>query len=114
MPAPLHPRRNAIAALEAQIARAEEIRSRYVQDLKAVPGARRTQALSRISEERVGRLRRSREVLPLAGSDHTMAMAPGDDRQFFRGIDHLGGPTAGHLFLAGDQDHPTISHSFTS
>ena len=63
MPAPLHPRRDAIAALDAQIARAEEIRSRYVQDLKALPGARRTQALLRISEQRVDRLRRSREVL---------------------------------------------------
>jgi hypothetical protein len=69
MPTSLHPRRNnAIAPLDAQIARAEEIRSRYVQDLKALPGARRTQALLRISEQRVGRLRRSREVL-LAGDE---------------------------------------------
>jgi hypothetical protein len=29
MPASLHPRHNAIAELDAQIARAEEIRSRY-------------------------------------------------------------------------------------
>ena len=63
MPASLHPRRNAIATLDEQIARAEEIRSRYVQDLKALPGARRTQALLCISEERVDRLRRRREVL---------------------------------------------------
>ena len=63
MPASLHPRRRAIAALDAQIARAEEIRSRYVQDLKALPGARRTRVLLRIAEERVDRLRRSREAL---------------------------------------------------
>jgi hypothetical protein len=68
MPASLHPRRRAIATLDAQIARAEVIRSRYVQDLEAFPGARRTQALLRISEQRVDRLRRSREVL-LAGSE---------------------------------------------
>ena len=68
MPASLHPRRNAIAALDAQIARAEEIRSRYVQDLKALPGARRTWALLRIAEQRVDRLRRSREVL-LSGDE---------------------------------------------
>ena len=63
MPASLHPRHNAIAELDAQIARAEEIRSRYVQDLKALPGARRTRVLVRIAEERVDRLRRSREAL---------------------------------------------------
>jgi hypothetical protein len=63
MPASLHPRRNSIAELDAQIARAEEIRSRYVQDLKALPGARRTRVLLRIAEERVDRLRRSRETL---------------------------------------------------
>ena len=53
MPASLHPRRAATAELDAQIARAEVIRSRYVQDLKTFPGARRTQALLRIAEERV-------------------------------------------------------------
>jgi hypothetical protein len=63
MPASLHPRHNAIAELDAQIARAEEIRSRYVQDLKALPGARRTRVLVRIAEERVDQLRRSREAL---------------------------------------------------
>jgi hypothetical protein len=63
MPASLHPRRNAIAELDAQIARAEVIRSRYVQDLKALPGARRTQALLRQAEERLQLLRRSREAL---------------------------------------------------
>jgi hypothetical protein len=59
----VHPRHNAIAELGAQIARAEEIRSRYVQDLKALPSARRTRVLLRIAEERVARLRRSREAL---------------------------------------------------
>ncbi len=68
MPASFHPRRHAIAALDAQIARAEVIRSRYVQDLEALPGARRTWALLRIAEERVDRLRRSREVL-LSGDE---------------------------------------------
>ena len=63
MLASLHPRRNAIATLDAQIARAEEIRSRYLQDLAAVPGARRTMALLRIAEERVDRMRQSREEL---------------------------------------------------
>jgi hypothetical protein len=63
MPVSLHPRHNAIAELDAQIARAEEILSRYVQDLKALPGARRTRVLLRIAEERVDRLRRSREAL---------------------------------------------------
>jgi hypothetical protein len=68
MPASLHPRRHAIAELDAQIARAEEMRSRYVQDLEALPGARRTRVLLRIAEERVDQLRRSREVL-LAGDE---------------------------------------------
>ena len=68
MPASLHPRHNAIAELDAQIARAEEMRSRYVQDLEALPGARRTRVLLRIAEERVDQLRRSREVL-LAGDE---------------------------------------------
>jgi hypothetical protein len=71
MSASLHPRRHAIAELDAQIARAEVIRSRYVQDLEAFPGARRrTQVLLRIAiaEERVDRLRRSREVL-LSGDE---------------------------------------------
>ena len=72
-PTPLapQPRRRALADLDAQIACAEAIRSRYVQDLKAFPGARRrTQVLLRIAiaEERVDRLRRSREVL-LAGDE---------------------------------------------
>jgi hypothetical protein len=65
------PRRRALADLDAQIACAEAIRSRYVQDLEAFPGARRrTQVLLRIAiaEERVDRLRRSREVL-LAGDE---------------------------------------------
>jgi hypothetical protein len=71
MSASLHPRRHAIAELDAQIACAEVIRSRYVQDLEAFPGARRrTQVLLRIAiaEERVDRLRRSREVL-LSGDE---------------------------------------------
>jgi hypothetical protein len=72
-PTPLapQPRRRALADLDAQIACAEAIRSRYVQDLEAFPGARRrTQVLLRIAiaEERVDRLRRSREVL-LAGDE---------------------------------------------
>jgi hypothetical protein len=58
-----HPRHNGAAKLDAQIARAEKIRSRYVQDLEALPGAPRTRALLRIAEERVDRLRRSRETL---------------------------------------------------
>jgi hypothetical protein len=71
MPASLHPRHNAIAELDAQIAQAEVVRSRYAKDLKAFPGARRrTQVLLRIAiaEERVDRLRRSREVL-LSGDE---------------------------------------------
>jgi hypothetical protein len=66
MPASLHPRHAAIAELDAQIACAKAIRSRYVQDLKAaLPGTRRTQTLLRvaIAEERMDRLRRSREAL---------------------------------------------------
>jgi hypothetical protein len=68
MPGSLHPRRNAIAELDAQIARAEVTRSRYVQDLQALPGARRTRALLRQAEVRLAQLRRSREAL-LAGED---------------------------------------------
>jgi hypothetical protein len=72
-PTPLapQPRRRALADLDAQIACGEAIRSRYVQDLEAFPGARRrTQVLLRIAiaEERVARLYRSREVL-LAGEE---------------------------------------------
>ena len=72
-PTPLapQPRRRALADLDAQIACAGAIRSRYVQDLEAFPGARRrTQVLLRIAiaEERVDRLRRSREAL-LAGEE---------------------------------------------
>ena len=63
MSALLHPRHNEVAKLDARIARAEEIRSRYVRDLEALPGAPRTRALLRIAEERVDRLRRSRETL---------------------------------------------------
>ena len=63
MPASLHPRHNAIAELDAQIARAEAIRSRYAQDLKMLPGARRTRVLLRQAEERFRLLRRSREEL---------------------------------------------------
>ena len=63
MPASLHPRHNAIAELDAQIAHAEAIRSRYAQDLKTLPGARRIQVLLRQAEERLRLLRRSREEL---------------------------------------------------
>jgi hypothetical protein len=71
MPASLHPRHAAIAELDAQIACAKAIRSRYVQDLKALPGrAHRTQVLLRIAiaKERLAQLRRSREAL-LAGEE---------------------------------------------
>jgi hypothetical protein len=51
--ASLHPRHNAIAELDAQIARAEVTRSRHVQDLQALPGARRTRVLLRQAEERL-------------------------------------------------------------
>ena len=72
-PAPLapQPRRRPVADLDAQIACAGAIRSRYVQDLEAFPGARRrTQVLLRIAiaEERMDRLRLSREAL-LAGDE---------------------------------------------
>jgi len=63
MPTSLHPRHNAIAELDAHIARAEAIRSRYAEDLKALPGARRAQALLRQAEERLRLLHRSREAL---------------------------------------------------
>ena len=59
-------RRSDLADLDAQIACAGAIRSRYVQDLEAFPGARRrTQGLLRIAraEERMDRLRESRAVL---------------------------------------------------
>ena len=67
--ASLHPRRHAIATLDAQIARAEMIRSRYVQDLQALPGARRTRVLLRQAEERLAQLRRSREALLAGGPE---------------------------------------------
>jgi hypothetical protein len=63
MPALLHPRHNAIAELDAQIARAEVARDRYLQDLQALPGARRARVLLRQAEERLAQLRRSRETL---------------------------------------------------
>jgi hypothetical protein len=63
MPASLHPRHNAIAELDAQIARAEVTRSRYIQDLQALPGARRARVLLRQAEARLDQLRRSREAL---------------------------------------------------
>ena len=66
MPLAPQPRRRALADLDAQIACAEAIRSRYVQDLEAFPGARRrTQVLLRIAiaEDRLVRLRESRAVL---------------------------------------------------
>ena len=59
-------RRSDLADLDAQIACAGAIRSRYVQDLEAFPGARRrTQVLLRIAiaEDRLVRLRESRAVL---------------------------------------------------
>ena len=66
MPEPPRSWYSAIVDLDAQIARAEVIRSRYLQDLKApLPRARRTQTLLRvaIAEERLDRLRRIREAL---------------------------------------------------
>jgi hypothetical protein len=63
---PPRPWYSAIVDLDAQIARAEDIRSRYLQDLEAaLPRARRTQTLLRIAiaEERLAQLRRSREAL---------------------------------------------------
>jgi hypothetical protein len=59
----LRPRHNAIAELDAQIARAEGIRSQHTQDLKVLLGAHRTRALLRMAEERLDRLRRSGDVL---------------------------------------------------
>ena len=63
MPPLLHPRHNAIAELDAHIAQATVTRARYLQDLKAFPGARRTRVLLRQVEERLAQLRRSRETL---------------------------------------------------
>jgi hypothetical protein len=68
MPALLHPRHNAIAELDAQIARAEVARDRYLQDLQALPGARRARVLLRQAEERLAQLRRSRGTLLLRQS----------------------------------------------
>ena len=68
MSASLHPRHNAIAELEAQIAQAEVVRARYLQDLQALPGARRARVLLRQAEERLAQLRRSRETLLLRQS----------------------------------------------
>ncbi len=62
MPASLHPRHDAIAELDAQIARAEITCARYLQDLQALPGTRRTRVLLRQAEERLRLLRRSREA----------------------------------------------------
>jgi hypothetical protein len=63
MPASPHPRRKAIAELEAHIAQAEITRDRYLQDLAALPGARRARVLLRQAEERLVQLRRSREAM---------------------------------------------------
>jgi hypothetical protein len=63
MPSSLHPRHNALAELDAQIARAEVTRSRYAEDLKTLPGARRARILLRQAEERLRLLHRSREAL---------------------------------------------------
>jgi hypothetical protein len=63
MPEPLHPRRKVLAELDAHITHAKINRDRYLQDLAALPDARRTRVLLRIAEERVDRLRRSREAL---------------------------------------------------
>ena len=63
MPAAPQPRRKVLAELEAHIARAEEVRARYLHDLEALPAARRPRVLLRMAEERLAQLRRSREVV---------------------------------------------------
>ena len=68
MPAVPQPRRRAVAEIDAHIARAEVTCARYLQDLEAFPGGRRTRVLLRQAEERLAQLRRSREVL-LAGDE---------------------------------------------
>jgi hypothetical protein len=63
MSEPLHPRHKVLAELDAHIARAKINRDRCLQDLAALPGARRARVLLRQAEERLVRLRRSREAL---------------------------------------------------
>jgi hypothetical protein len=63
MPASLHPRHDAIAELDAQIARTEVTRARYLQELEALPGSRRARLLLRQVEEHLRLLRRSRDAL---------------------------------------------------
>ena len=70
--APLHPRRHVLAELEARIAQAEAARARHLHDLEGPPGARRARVLLRLAEERLARLRRSREAL--------LADGPGEGR----------------------------------
>ena len=70
MPAPVafQPRRRALAEVEAHIAQAQEVRARYAGDVAAGgraagKDARRAQVLLRLADERLDRLRRSRDVL---------------------------------------------------
>ena len=63
MSEPLHPRRKVLAELKAHIAQAEITRDRYLQDLAALPGARRARVLLRQAEERLAQLRRSLKTL---------------------------------------------------
>ena len=68
IPAVPQPQRRAVAEIDAHIARAELAHARYLQDLEALPGVRRTRVLLRQAEERLAHLRQSREVL-LAGDE---------------------------------------------
>jgi hypothetical protein len=63
MPEPLHPRRKVLAELDAHIAQAKLTRDRCLQDLAALPGARRARVLLRQAEERLAQLRRSLKTL---------------------------------------------------
>ena len=52
VPAVPQPRRRAVAEIDAHIARAEVTCARYLQDLEAFPGSRRTRVLLRQAEAR--------------------------------------------------------------
>jgi hypothetical protein len=63
VPASPRPRRKAMAELDAHIAQAEEMRAKYLLDLRADPGSRRAGVPLRLAESHLARLRRTREVL---------------------------------------------------
>jgi hypothetical protein len=63
VPEPPHPRHRAVAELDAHIAQAEEMRAKYLLDLRANPGSRRAGVPLRLAESHLARLRRTREVL---------------------------------------------------